>query len=54
MLSKQSMLCVGLDTDVNLIPSHLLKYDDPVFEFNKAIIDATIDLAVDYKLKMVF
>ncbi len=54
MLSKQSMLCVGLDTDVNLIPKHLLKYDDPVFEFNKAIIDATIDLAVAYKPNLAF
>ncbi len=54
MLSKRSMLCVGLDTDVSLIPKHLLKYDDPVFEFNKAIIDATIDLAVAYKPNLAF
>lgn len=51
---KQSLLCVGLDTDINLIPSHLLNYEDPVFEFNKAIIDATIDLAVAYKPNIAF
>ena len=51
---KQSLLCVGLDTDISLIPEHLLKYEDPVFEFNKAIIDATIDLAVAYKPNIAF
>ena len=39
---KQSFLCVGLDTDIKKIPEHLLKEEDPVFAFNKAIIDATI------------
>ena len=38
---KRSYLCVGLDSDLNKIPKHLLKYDDPIFEFNKIIIDAT-------------
>lgn len=51
---KKSLLCVGLDTDINLIPKHLLEYDDPVFEFNKAIIDATHDLAVAYKPNLAF
>ena len=37
---KESFLCVGLDTDIQKIPSHLLKEEDPVFAFNKAIIDA--------------
>ncbi len=48
------MLCVGLDTDLALIPKHLLSADDPVFEFNKAIIDATIDIAVAYKPNIAF
>lgn len=39
--SKRSFLCVGLDTDVNKIPRHLLSQDDPVFAFNRAIVDAT-------------
>lgn len=52
--SKESFLCVGLDTDTNKIPSHLLKADDPVFEFNKQIIDATIDYAVAYKPNLAF
>lgn len=45
---KSSYLCVGLDTDLNRIPKHLLKAEDPLFEFNKQIIDATIDYAVAY------
>ena len=40
---KKSFLCVGLDTDLNKIPKHLLETEDPIFEFNKAIIDATKD-----------
>lgn len=48
------MLCIGLDTDIDLIPRHLLEYSDPVFEFNKAIVDATIDLAVAYKPNVAF
>lgn len=51
---KQSYLCVGLDTDINKIPSHLLKYDDPVLEFNKQIIEATQDLCVAYKPNIAF
>ena len=54
IIKKRSFLCVGLDTDINLIPQHLLKFADPVFEFNKAIIDATIDLAVAYKPNLAF
>lgn len=51
---KQSFLCVGLDADEDKIPSHLFKYDDPVFEFNKSIIDATHDLVVAYKPNLAF
>lgn len=51
---KQSFLCVGLDTDINLIPRHLLNHADPVFEFNKAIIDATHDIAIAYKPNLAF
>ena len=40
---KQSFLCVGLDTDIKKIPQHLLSEEDPIFAFNKAIIDATAD-----------
>src|SRR4051812_30491719 len=51
---KESFLCVGLDTDINLLPKHLLKSDDPVFEFNKKIIDATSEFAVAYKPNIAF
>jgi orotidine-5'-phosphate decarboxylase len=51
---KKSFLCVGLDSDINKIPKHLLDKDDPVFEFNKAIIDATIDYTVAYKPNLAF
>jgi orotidine-5'-phosphate decarboxylase len=54
MRSKESMLCVGLDTDLGLIPKHLLEEEDPIFEFNKQIIDATIDIAVAYKPNIAF
>jgi orotidine-5'-phosphate decarboxylase len=54
ILRKKSFLCVGLDTDVSRIPAHLLKTADPVFEFNKQIIDATHDLAVAYKPNVAF
>jgi orotidine-5'-phosphate decarboxylase len=54
ILQKQSLLCVGLDTDIELIPKHLLDFPDPVFEFNKAIVDATIDVAVAYKPNLAF
>lgn len=51
---KASYLCVGLDTDINKIPRHLLQTEDPVFEFNRQIIDATADLCVAYKPNMAF
>ena len=51
---KQSFLCVGLDTDLSKIPPHLLETEDPIFEFNKAIIDATKDFAVAYKPNIAF
>ena len=51
---KKSYLCVGLDTDISKIPSHLLKYKNPVLEFNKQIIDATHDLSVAYKPNIAF
>ncbi|MFK8038517.1 MAG: orotidine-5'-phosphate decarboxylase [Crocinitomicaceae bacterium] len=51
---KQSFLCVGLDVDLAKIPKHLLVCDDPIFEFNKAIIDATKDYAVAYKPNIAF
>ncbi len=51
---KKSFLCVGLDTDVNKIPEHLFDAEDPIFEFNKAIIDATADLCVAYKPNLAF
>src|SRR5690554_890833 len=51
---KKSFLCIGLDVDLNKIPSHLLETDDPIFEFNKAIIDATHDLCVSYKPNTAF
>jgi orotidine-5'-phosphate decarboxylase len=52
--NKKSYLCVGLDSDITKIPKHLLEADDPVFEFNKAIIDATQDLCVSYKINTAF
>jgi len=52
--TKGSFLCVGLDVDLEKIPSHLLKLEDPIFEFNKAIIDATHDLVVAYKPNTAF
>lgn len=51
---KSSYLCVGLDTDINKIPRHLLDTEDPIFEFNKQIIDATADFAVAYKPNIAF
>ena len=47
--NKRSYLCVGLDTDIEKIPTHLNHYNDPIFEFNKQIIDATRDLCIAYK-----
>ncbi len=52
--TKKSFLCIGLDVDLNKIPPHLLQLEDPIFEFNKAIIDATHDLAVSYKPNTAF
>lgn len=52
--TKQSYLCVGLDTDLTKIPKHLLSAPDPAFAFNKAIIDATKDLCVSYKINTAF
>lgn len=54
ILQKKSFLCVGLDPDLDKIPAHLLETEDPIFEFNKAIIDATHDLTVGYKPNTAF
>jgi len=51
---KKSFLCVGLDPDLNKMPKHLLAYEDPIFEFNKGIIDATKKYAVAYKPNLAF
>ena len=51
---KESFLCIGLDTDMQKIPKHLLDFEDPIFEFNKQIIDATHDLCVAYKPNIAF
>ena len=51
---KKSFLCIGLDVDLDKIPKHLLNKEDPIFEFNKAIIDATHHLAVAYKPNIAF
>ena len=52
--TKKSFLCIGLDTDITKIPEHLLDAEDPVFEFNKQIIDATKDYCVSYKINTAF
>jgi orotidine-5'-phosphate decarboxylase len=52
--SKRSFLCIGLDSDIDKIPPHLMSTADPVFEFNRAIIDSTRDLAVAYKPNIAF
>lgn len=52
--AKKSFLCIGLDVDLTKIPQHLLAFEDPIFEFNKAIIDATHDLCVSYKPNTAF
>ncbi len=52
--TKKSFLCIGLDVDLNKIPKHLLELEDPIFEFNKSIIDATHDLCVSYKPNTAF
>lgn len=51
---KRSFLCVGLDTDIKKIPSFLLEFEDPIYEFNKRIIEATADLCVAYKPNIAF
>ena len=51
---KKSFLCIGLDVDLTKIPAHLLATEDPIFEFNKAIIDSTHDLCVSYKPNTAF
>jgi orotidine-5'-phosphate decarboxylase len=51
---KKSFLCIGLDPDLNKIPKHLLDTEDPIFEFNKAIIDATNEYCVAYKPNTAF
>lgn len=52
--TRRSFLCIGLDPDMKKIPSHLSKYDDPVFEFNKRIVDHTIAFTVAYKPNLAF
>jgi orotidine-5'-phosphate decarboxylase len=54
IIRKKSFLCVGLDTDITKLPKHLMTYDDPVFEFNRQIIDATIEYAIAYKPNLAF
>ena len=54
IFAKKTFLCVGLDTDIKKIPEHLLNSDDPIFDFNKAIIDATADYCVAYKPNLAF
>ena len=51
---KQTFLCVGLDTDIKKVPAHLLNDEDPIFAFNKAIIDATADYCIAYKPNLAF
>ncbi|WP_343306188.1 orotidine-5'-phosphate decarboxylase [Chitinophaga niabensis] len=51
---RKSYLCIGLDTDIHKIPKHLLSHPDPIFAFNKAIIDATRDICVAYKINTAF
>lgn len=51
---KKSFLCVGLDSDIQKIPEHLISQDDPIFEFNKAIIDKTAEFSVAYKPNLAF
>jgi orotidine-5'-phosphate decarboxylase len=54
IFSKRSYLCIGLDTDLSKIPKHLHSFSDPVFEFNRQIIDATKDYCVSYKINTAF
>ena len=52
--NKKSFLCVGLDSDIKKLPQHLMGAEDPVYEFNKAIVDATADVAIAYKPNIAF
>ena len=52
--TKNSYLCIGLDSDIGKLPKHLLKEKDPIYAFNKQIIDATVDYAVAYKPNLAF
>ena len=54
IFTKKSFLCVGLDTDLNKVPKFLLNEEDPIFSFNKAIIDATAPYCVAYKPNLAF
>lgn len=54
IMRKKSFLCVGLDTDISKIPQHLLNGEDPIFTFNKEIIDATADFCIAYKPNLAF
>src|ERR1041384_6433438 len=54
IFQKQSFLCVGLDSDYNRLPKHLLQHEDPIFEFNRQLIAATQDLCVAYKPNLAF
>lgn len=54
IVEKQSFLCVGLDSDIQKLPKHILRTEDPIFSFNKEIIDATHDMAVAYKPNLAF
>ena len=54
IFDKKSFLCVGLDTDIKKLPQHLLKEEDPIFAFNKQIIDATAPYCVSYKPNLAF
>ena len=52
--NKRSYLCIGLDSDLDKIPEHLKDLEDPIFEFNKRVIDATKDLVIAYKPNIAF
>ena len=51
---RKTFLCVGLDTDIKKIPAHLLTAEDPIFDFNKAIIDATAPFCMAFKPNLAF
>tara|TARA_B100001057_G_scaffold49963_1_gene44519 strand:+ start:660 stop:1454 length:795 start_codon:yes stop_codon:yes gene_type:complete len=54
IISKKSFLCLGLDTDINLIPKHLLNHDDPVYQFNKSLVDRLSKKIVAVKINTAF